>query len=341
MLVSASRPRLALAAVLSASALALTACGGSEAAGSGADGEPVAVATTTQLGSVLDQVAQCNGARGLSVMGPGDDPHDFAASSRQVAEMARSGLVFANGLGLEGGMGSALRNAEADGAEVVEVAPEVDPIPFGAGSGEGHGDHEGHDHGDHAGHDHGDEGDHAGHDHGSQDPHFWLDVARMAKAAEFIGQTLQEKTGDEEYGECGRQVHDELMETDEEVRGILAGIPEDNRTLMTDHDAYGYFAEAYDFEVTGVVVPGGSTDGKPSSQALAELTETLRAHGAHALLTSAGTPMAEVESLARDGGEIPVIELYEGGIGPADSEASTYADAMVHNAEQLAAQLGG
>lgn len=333
MLVSASRPRLALAAVLSASALALTACSGSDAAGSGADGEPVAVATTTQLGSVLDQVAQCNGARGLSVMGPGDDPHDFAVSSRQVAEMARSGLVFANGLGLEGGMGSALRNAEADGAEVVEVAPEVDPIPFGVGSGEGHGDHEGHDHGD--------EGDHAGHDHGSQDPHFWLDVARMAKAAEFIGQTLQEKTGDEEYGECGRQVHDELMETDEEVRGILAGIPEDNRTLMTDHDAYGYFAEAYDFEVTGVVVPGGSTDGKPSSQALAELTETLRAHGAHALLTSAGTPMAEVESLARDGGEIPVIELYEGGIGPADSEASTYADAMVHNAEQLAAQLGG
>ncbi|XNZ00799.1 metal ABC transporter substrate-binding protein [Micrococcus luteus] len=332
MSVSSARARLALAALLSASTLTLTACGGgSGEAASGSEGggerETVAVATTTQLGSVLEQIAQCNGAQGLAVMGPGDDPHDFSASSQQVAEMARSGLVFTNGLGLEGGMGSALRNAEADGAQVVEVAPEVDPIPFGAGSG-------------HEGHDHGDEDGHEGHNHGSEDPHFWLDVARMAQAATFMGETLQEKTGDEKYGECGQQVHDELMKTDEQVRGILESIPEDRRTLMTDHDAYGYFAEAYDFEVSGVVVPGGSTDGKPSSQALAELTKTLQDNGADALLTSAGTPMAEVESLSRDGGDIPVIELYEGGIGPKDSEASTYADAMVYNAEQLAAELG-
>lgn len=328
MSVSSARPFLALTALLSASALALTACGGSDETGPGAEDsgerETVAVATTTQLGSVLDQIAQCNGAQGLSVMGPGDDPHDFAASSQQVAEMARSGLVFTNGLGLEGGMGSALRNAEADGAEIVEVAPEVDPIPFGAGSG----------------HDRDDHGDHDGHDHGSEDPHFWQDAARMAKAATFMGQTLQEKTGDEKYAECGAQVHDELVKTDEKVREILASIPEDKRTLMTDHDAYGYFAEAYDFEVTGVVVPGGSTDGKPSSQALAELTEILRDNGASALLTSVGTPMAEVTSLSQDSDGIPVVELYEGGIGPKGSEADTYEKAMVYNAHKLADELG-
>lgn len=45
--------------------------------------------------------------------------------------MVSSGLVFSNGLGLEGGMESALANAEADGATVVEVAPQLDPLPFG------------------------------------------------------------------------------------------------------------------------------------------------------------------------------------------------------------------
>ena len=344
MSVSSSRPRLALAGLLSASALALTACGGSSEAGvdgsgDGGDRETVAVATTTQLGSVLDQIAQCNGAQAMSVMGPGDDPHDYAASSRQVVEMARAGLVFTNGLGLEGGMDSALRNAEADGAEVVEVAPHVDPIPFGAGAGHDGHDHEGHDHaGEGGGHDHGEDG---GHDHGSQDPHFWLDAARMAEAATFMGETLAEKTGEARYAECGAEVHDELMEADQRIREILAEVPQDRRTLMTDHDAYGYFAEAYGFQVTGVVLPGGSTDGKPSSQALAELTKILEDNGASALLTSVGTPMAEVASLSQDSGGIPVVELYEGGIGPKDSDVDTYEKAMVHNARTLADVLGG
>lgn len=333
-------PRRTAAALLCVSALTLTACGAGAGEDAGEEDRAVAVATTTQLGSVLDQIAQCRGAEAVSVMGPGDDPHDVAASSQQVAEMARTGLVFTNGLGLEGGMGSALRNAEADGAEIVEVAPQVDPIPFGAGSGHAHGGQD-HDHAEDHAHAHGDDGhDHEDHGHGSQDPHFWLDVARMAEAATVMGAALEEHTGDAGYTDCAAQVHDELMGTDQKVREILATIPEDRRTLMTDHDAYGYFAQAYGFEVSGVVVPGGSTDGKPSSQALAELAAILKDNGASALLTSAGTPMAEVTALSQDGDGIPVVELYEGGIGPAGSEADTYAKAMVYNAEQLAETLG-
>ena len=123
----------ALTGALTALTLSLAACGGtsgdsageqaagaSAAAGSGsAAGAPVAVATTTQLGSVLDRVVACADARSVTVMGPGDDPHDFSASSAQVKDMVSSGLVFSNGLGLEGGMESALANAEADGATVV------------------------------------------------------------------------------------------------------------------------------------------------------------------------------------------------------------------------------
>lgn len=334
--------RRAAAALTLASALALAGCGADSGGdGQAGSGEPAAVATTTQLGSVLGDVARCADAATATVMGPGDDPHDFAPSSQQVAQMARAGLVFANGLGLEAGMASALENAAQDGAQVLEVAPRLDPLPFGAGEGaaDGHAGETAEEHAAHA--EEGAAGAHDGHDRGSQDPHVWMDVARMARAAEVMGDALAEHTGEDRFADCGRQVRGELEATDAEVREILAAVPEDRRRLIADHDAYGYFAAAYGFEVAGVVVPGGSTDGEPSSQRIAELTRAVADSGADALVTSAGGGAPTVESIAADGGgSTPVVELYEGGVGPADGEQAGYAEAMLHNARVLADALG-
>ncbi|MDO5634250.1 MAG: metal ABC transporter substrate-binding protein [Micrococcus sp.] len=329
--VSAPARRLRALAAASVGALLLAGCAGGDAASgerSEAD-DVVAVATTTQLGSLLEQIATCADVSVATVMGPGDDPHDFAASSAQVAAMARSGLVFANGLGLEAGMSSALRNAEADGATVVELAEDLDPLPFGA--------HDAH----HADHDDDHHGDASadGHDHGSLDPHVWMDVARMATAAELMGQHLAEARDEPRLSECGRTVAAEIRETDAQVREILDRIPDDARRLIVDHDAYGYFADAYGFQIVGIVAPGGSTDAAPSSQRLAELTQTLRDAQADALITSAASSVAEVQSLASEAADVPLISLYEGGLGDPDSGAATYSDAMIANAEALAEAL--
>lgn len=330
---TARRRGLPLAVLATAAALILVGCSaeGGDAggdAGGGGGGEPVAVATTTQLGSILDQITTCAGTSSSTVMGPGDDPHDFSASSRQVAELSGAELVVSNGLGLEAGLQTALDNAAADGARVLEVAEGVDPLPLG-----GHG-------GDHGAEEHGAQDGHEGHDHGSLDPHFWMDVERMAQAAELIGDELAEATGDQQYAQCGTDVSGELEGVDAEVREILAEVPEDHRTLVADHDAYGYFAEAYGFEIGGVVVPGGSTDSEPSSGELAALVTQMDAEGTDALVTGAGAGNRLVQALsAETGGEVPVVELYEGGIGPEGSGAETYADAMVLNARTLAEAL--
>lgn len=335
-----------LVGLAAAAALALAGCsaqgGSSGSGGAGAAGDggqaPVAVATTTQLGSILDQVTTCAGSSSATVMGPGDDPHDFSASSRQVADLTRAELVVSNGLGLEAGLQTALDNASADGARLLEVAEGVDPLPFGAHGDEEHGE-EGHGeegHGEHA-----EQGGHEGHDHGSLDPHFWMDVGRMAQAAELIGDELAEATGDQQYADCGTEVSGELEGVDAEVREILATVPEDRRTLVTDHDAYGYFSEAYDFEIAGVVIPGGSTDAEPSSGELAALVAQMEQEGADALVTEAGANNGLITALsAETGGEVPVVELYEGAIGPEGSGAETYAEAMVLSARTLAEALG-
>ena len=320
-----SRGRRALpAAVLAAALLALTSCGATSGGGqpSGADaGEaPVAVATTTQLGSVLEDITSCAGTTSVTLMGPGDDPHDYSPSSRQVAQLARAGLVVANGLGLEAGMRSALDNARADGATLLEVGPELDPLPSD-GEDQGHAPDD-------------------GHDHGEFDPHVWMDASRMAAAAGVIGAALAQQTGDQEYDRCGEEVAGGLEDTDRQVREILSAVPPDRRTLVTDHAAYAYFAEAYGFEVAGVVVPGGSTDAEPSSERLAGLVAGMERDGADALVMSAGSGNRLVQALsAETGGAVPVVELYEGGVGPEGSGAESYHDAMLASARALADAL--
>lgn len=312
--------RLALPALAVASALVLASCASGPAPRAS---DPVAIATTTQLGSVLADITACAGATSATLMGPGDDPHTFAVSSAQVAQMVRARLVVANGLGLEEGLTRALANVTADGGRVFEVAPTLDPLPFDALAG----DHAGETAAQHA-------------EHGAYDPHVWMDAARMASAARTIGAELATVTGDATYASCGVRVQTELQQVDADVRRTLASVPADKRVLVTDHEAFNYFARAYGFEVAGVVIPGGSTDAEPSSAELASLVATIKAKGVSAIFSNNTVNPRLVEAVAREvGGSVKVVRLYEGSVGEAGSEASTYAGMMRADARLIAEAL--
>lgn len=297
---------------------------GADGAGGAGTSTPVAVSTTTPLGSVVEDVVTCNGGTASTLMAPGDDPHTFAPSSAQLAQLTQAELVVMNGLGLEEGLGSAIENARSDGTRVLELAPLLDPLPFGDTTGQVEDeDHDG---------DHEDDGN---------DPHVWLDASRMATAAELIGEELATVTGDDGYTECGTQVGAELRDVHEQVVEILAAVPDERRVLVTDHQSFGYFAQAYDFDLLGVVVDGGSTDAEPSSQELAELVEVVRDAGVPAVFSNTAVSSSLVEAVAAEaGGEVQVVELYVGSVGPEGSGATTYADLMLTDARLIADALG-
>ncbi|MGA7688144.1 MAG: metal ABC transporter substrate-binding protein [Jiangellales bacterium] len=314
-----------------AAALVLAACGtGDEPTAQGTD-EVSVVATTTILGDVVGRVAQCAGASSTAVMPTGIDPHDFTPSSEQVATMVAADLVVANGLGLEEGLINALDSAASDGATVMEVAPLVDPLPFAGGShDEAHSDEE-------------DEATEEPHDHdgdGDFDPHFWHDVTRMAEAAALVGDELTSLTGDDAFATCGDEVSTELTQTDADVRDILAAVPQPQRVMVTDHDAFGYFADAYDFEIAGVVVPGGATLAEPSSQELSDLVAVIQDEGVPAIFSNDAAPTSLTEAVANEAGtEIEVVELHVGSLGPPGSDAATYDAMVLTNAQRIAAAL--
>ncbi|MCH9815787.1 MAG: metal ABC transporter substrate-binding protein [Actinomycetia bacterium] len=306
------------------------------------------VATTTILGSVAEQVTDCAGGTVTTLMPRGVDPHDYSPSSSDVVTMVGADLVVANGLGLEEGLASALENAAEDGANVYEVAPNVDPLPFSeepesheaAHEDEeaGHSDEADHEGDEHEGEKHSE--DEADHDHGDLDPHVWMDTARMAQAAELIGGQLADATGDENYRNCGSEAAASLQETNQQVTSAMADIPQKDRKLVTDHDSLGYFAAAYDFEVEGVVIPGGSTLGQPDSAELATLAKLIKDEKIPAIFVSEGASPALADALAAEvGEEVQVVTLYVGSVGPEGSDAATYQGMMTSNARTVAGAL--
>jgi len=278
------------------------------------------------LGDVTSEIVLCAGGNVDVLMPNGVDPHDFSASSDQIASMISADLVVVNGLDLESGLTDSLANARSDGANIFEVAPLLDPIEFGAGSHseEGHSDEEGHD------------------DHGSLDPHFWFDMNRMATAAELIGAELTTATGDEAYTACAQTTATEIRAAEGEVRALLESVPADKRILVTDHEALGYLADAYGYEIAGTVIPAGTTLAEPSSADLAALVATIKAEGITAIFSNTSSPTALAEAVAAESGtNINVIALYIGSLGEPGSPAATYIDMMRTNAQLIAEGLQG
>lgn len=349
--------KISLLGVLASSALILSACSSSDTATTDSASSPAAsapavptpaataeseaaagtasvIATTTVLGDVTNDIVICGGGTVEVLMPNGADPHDFSASSDQIASMINADLVVANGLGFESGMTDSLANAINDGANIFEVAPLLDPIEFGvashAGGGDVHSDHE---------EAHSDED---GHDHGSLDPHFWFDMNRMATAAELIGSELTKTTGNEAYATCAQTTATQIRAAESEVRAILESVPVEKRILITDHDALGYLAAGYGYEIAGTVIPAGTTLAEPSSADLAALVATIKAEGVKAIFSNTDSQTALVEAVAAESGtNITVTPLYVESLGEPGSPAATYIDMMRTNAQLIAAGLQG
>jgi zinc/manganese transport system substrate-binding protein len=333
----------AAVALFSSSLLVLAGCSAAEqdqvSDGAGSDHVAVqalegasVVVTTTILGSVVGDILTCavgSDASMTVVMPIGADPHDFQPSSEQVAAMSTAELVVANGLFLEEGLVSVLENLETDGVNVLHIADLVDPLPFAEAGGDNHADHD--DHADELADEH---------EHGDFDPHFWFDMERMALAAELIGSELAIATGVGDYEECGASVAADIRSAEADVIATLQAIPEGSRILVTDHDAFGYFADRYDFEVAGVVIPGGSTLSDPSSRELAELVKVIQRENVPAIFANTATGSDVVESLAAEvGRDITVIPLFVGSLGGPGSGAEDYISMMALNASLIADAL--
>lgn len=282
--------------------LALAACGDDESGGS--DGRPSVVVTTGILGDVVRNLVG-DVIEVEVLMPPNADPHDFAPSARQAGSMREADVLVVNGLDFEEGLLDTIESAEADGTVVVAAADAIEPL--------------------------------------AGDPHLFTDPARMRDAAEAIAAELVEQIPALDTAAFQERVDGYLAELDDldaEVEALLADIPDDARVLVTNHEVFGYFADRYDFEVLGAVVPGGSTLSEPSAADLAELLTEIEEHEVPAIFADTSSPARLADALAGEGADVEIVELYSESLGEAGSDGDTYIGMVRANAERIAAALG-
>ena len=131
----------------------------------------------------------------------------------------------------------------------------------------------------------------------------------------------------------------ELADLDEEVADILSGLSDEQRVLVTNHEVFGYFADQYDFEVVGTVIPSGSTVDGTSGGDLAELAEEIEEEGVPAIFSDVSASDQLIAALAGEVGDVQVVELFTESLGDAGSEGATYIDMVRTNAIRIAAAL--
>ena len=283
--------------------------------------------------------------------------------------MGDAAVLVVNGAAFEEGLLDVIEGAEEDGVPVFEAIDGVATIEFGEEDSHAHEEGEEHEdedehaheegeehdddeekHDDEEGEEHDDDEDEHAHEeegdahaHDGADPHFFTDPARMAVAAEGIADFLIENVNGIDAEAVRANADDyigELNALDEELDGIFAGLSDDQRVLITNHEVFGYFADRYDFEVVGAVIPSGSTSDGASGQALAELAEAIEHEGVPAIFGDTSASSELIETLADEVGEIEVVELFSESLGDADSGGGTYTDMVRTNADRIASALG-
>jgi zinc/manganese transport system substrate-binding protein len=330
-------------------ALLLMACGTEpEPAPAAENGAPVeddeqtlqVVATTAILGDIAANVFGEAGEVEV-LMGPGVDPHQFEASAAQALRIREADLVIANGLELELRLRDVLESAQTEGAEVFYLFEAIDsPLDV---------DEAHHDQTHDGGHDHAhdDEDDEHAHDHehGEWDPHVWFDPVRTAEAVRALGERLAQHDDSRPAGFWPLRAEtyaEEILAAHEEIEEVLADVPPARRKLVTNHEAFGYFADRYGFDVVGVIIPGGATLAEPTAREFRALADTIREHELQAIFAETTSPTRLAEALAAEvGRDVEVVVLYSESLGEPGSGAETYLDMLRVNAERIAAALGG
>ena len=297
-------------AVLAAAAVALAACGGGEGATAAGSGDRLSVVATTM--PLQDFARQVGGdrVRVTGILGPEDEPHDYEPTPSDAEALAEADAVIENGANLDEWLGDLLANAGSE-AERVTAAEGIELLPTEEEGFPG-------------------------------DPHVWHDPENAKAMVDTLAEGLS--TADPEgravYARNAAAYKRELDAMAARIRRTLAPIPPEERTLITTHDAFGYFVRAYDIDQVGTVLASVSTSAEPSGRQVRELVETIRARDVKAVFTEEAVDARLERRIAEEAGARVSTSLYADVLGAPGSGAETYVGAELANAKAMATAWG-
>lgn len=272
---------------------------------------PEVVVTTTML-TDLARTLGGDAVEVTGIMSPGGDPHLYQPTPQDARTVANSDLAIRSGLTLEGWMKDLIDNAGGE-RPVVVASDGVDAIR-GAST------------------------------EYDVDPHFWFDLNEWRVAVdnvtdglvEVVGRDTPEAQAIERRADAYRA---RIAKLHQWVGRQIETIPEQNRVLITSHDAFAYFGRTYDIRVVGI--QGISTEQEAAQRDVADVIDLVNKTGAPAVFVETSVNPSLIEQVARETGVRVAGPLYSDSIGPAGSPAETFVGTVVENVRMITEGLGG
>jgi len=239
-----------------------------------------------------------------ALVGPGADAHVFTPRPADAQRVAQAELVVVNGLGFEGWLDRLVRASGYTGPVLVATQG-VTLLQRG----------------------------------GRPDPHAWQSLVAAQRYVENMREALvrlRPAAATAINARAAAYTHG-LVQLDTRVRTRLAAIPEAERRIVTSHDAFAYFGQAYGLQI--LAAQGWNTGSEASAADVARLIRQLKAQRARALFVENVSDPRLMQRLAQEAGARVGGTLYSDALSPPGTVADTYLRLMAHNAETILAAL--
>ena len=290
-----------------------------ESTAKSAGDSPISVVCTTNV--IKDLVQQIGGSRIVvkAIMdGPGIDPHTYTPSPRDTNLLTAAELVVYSGLHLEGQFDGALDSLNNRGIPVICVTDVLArDVPDRLIKSEA----------------------------GVPDPHVWFDPQLWAACGEYLAEQLAEidPEGQDHYVNAAAAFSRQMQKAQAEALQLLESVPEDQRVLVTAHDAFEYFARVFKFKVEAV--QGISTESEPGLRRVNELITLLSEKKISAVFAEQSVSDKNISALiegCQSRGHVLTIggRLYSDTVGADGTAEGTLSGALLHNVREIANALG-
>ncbi len=289
--------------------LGLSSC--SSQTGDNTEDKPKVISTSTIIADLTTQVGG-DEIEHQGILQPGSDPHVYEPTPKDSVALETADLIFYNGFNLEPGL---IRLIEAAGikAKKFAVGEVIKPLDF-----EYQGQIE-------------------------PDPHVWGDAENAIAMVEAIRDRLSELSPEDaaEFTANADELIAELKRLDSWIVRQIQTIPQDKRKLVTTHDAFQYYTNAYGLEMAGTLI-GISTEEQPSAQTVKNLANSIKETKIPAIFAETTINPQLIKTVAAEAGvKLAPQELYSDSLGAPGSEGDTYIKMLVANTRSIVESLGG
>lgn len=265
-----------------------------------------------------------------TIVGVDGDAHVYEPKPDDAKAMAAAKVVFVNGLAFEGWLDRLVESSGYQGP-LIKTTDGIKPAKMAEAHGEELAEHE----------DETEKAEGEAHDHGELDPHAWQNAANALVYVKNITDALcaADKEDCSTYTANAETYSNEIKMLDTAIKAAVAKTEKSRRTVITSHDAFGYYSRAYG--ITFLAPEGVSTESEASAKDVAKLIDQIREDKASALFVENISDPRMIEQIANETKMKIGGALYSDALSTGDGPAPTYIDMMKHNTRLLTEAIAG